>query len=205
MVDRILDISYKLNLSHIGSSLTCYPIIENIYKTKNFNDIVVLSCGHAGLAQYVAIEKESKNLINAEKMLKTMGIHPARDVSLGIHVSSGALGSGILIAVGLAVANKRRNVYCILSDGECAEGYVWEALAYIKKQNITNLIIHVNVNGFSAYDAVDRDYLEKRLKAFNENIIVHQTKNPIYLGDLNAHYCVIKNETELKIIKDSLN
>ncbi len=204
-MDRILEISYKLNLSHLGSSLTCYPILENIYNKKNPDDVVVLSCGHAGLAQYVAIEKHSNNLINAEQMLKTMGIHPVRDISSGIHVSSGALGSGILISVGLAIANKNRNVYCILSDGECAEGYVWEALAYIKKQNIINLIIHVNINGFSAYDAVDRDYLEKRLKVFNENIIVHQTKNPTYLGNLNAHYCIIKNENEIDKIKDSIN
>jgi transketolase len=202
-MDRILEISYKFSLSHIGSSLTCYPILENIYKTKNPDDIVVLSCGHAGLSQYVAIEKYSNNLINAEDLLKYMGIHPMRDVSLGIHVSTGALGSGLLIAIGLAIANRNRYVYVILSDGECAEGYIWEGLAYIQKQKITNLIIHVNINGYSAYDIVDRDYLEKRLKSFYENIIIHHTKNSTYLGGLNAHYHIMKNKDEIEKIKNS--
>jgi transketolase len=199
-MNELLHLSFKKKLSHIGSCLTCFPILENIYKNKKQNDIVVLSCGHAGVAQYVLIEKESNGLIKAENLLDTMGIHPTRDVTKGIHVSTGALGSGVLISVGLAIANKNRNVYCVLSDGECAEGYVWEALAFVKKQNIKNLIIHVNINGFSAYDSVDRIYLENRLKIFYPEIIVHQTKNPSYLNDLNAHYYILKDINEISCI-----
>lgn len=196
-MERILEISYKKKLAHIGSCLTMYPILEEVYNKKNKEDIVVLSAGHAGLAQYVEIEKQSHGLINAEELLENMGIHPLRDPKNGIHVSSGSLGSGILIAVGLAISNKNRNVYCILSDGECAEGSVWEALAFCQRTSLFNLIVHVNINGFSAYDAVDRVYLENRLKAFLPSIVVHQTKNPTYLGDLNAHYHVLKNESEI--------
>lgn len=199
-MDRILEISYKHNLSHIGSCLTMSPILEQIYNEKKENDIVILSAGHAGLAQYVQIEKHSNGLINAENLLNQMGIHPLRDVNNGIYVSTGSLGSGILVAVGLAISNKNRNVYCILTDGECAEGSVWEALAFCSRVNITNIIIHVNINGFSAYDAVDRTYLENRLKVFLPSINVHQTKNPDYLGDLNAHYHVLKSENEISKI-----
>jgi transketolase N-terminal domain/subunit len=92
-MDRILEISYKNNLSHIGSCLTMYPILENIYKTKNPNDIVILSAGHAGLSQYVCIEKETSGLVKAEELLHDMGIHPERDIQRGIHVSAGSLGS----------------------------------------------------------------------------------------------------------------
>jgi transketolase len=181
--------------------LTVYPILEKIYNEKNDEDIVVLSSGHAGLAQYVLIEKHNKN-INAEDLLHKMGIHPIRDTQNGIHVSSGSLGCGILVAVGLAIANKNRNIYCILSDGECAEGSVWEALSFCKNNNISNIKIHVNINGFSAYDPVNRNYLEDRLKIFYPDIIVHQTTNPEYLGDLNAHYHIMKNDSEInKIIK----
>lgn len=196
-MNRILEISYKHNLSHIGSCLTMYPILEEIYNKKNENDIVILSAGHAGLSQYVEIEKQSNGLINAEYLLENMGIHPMRDPKNGIHVSSGSLGSGILVAVGLALSDKNRNVYCILSDGECAEGSVWEALAFCQKTNLSNLIVHVNINGFSAYDAIDRVYLEHRLKSFLPSIVIHQTKNPTYLGDLNAHYHVLKSEKEI--------
>lgn len=199
-MERILDLSFKHNLSHIGSCLTVNPILEEIYNKKACNDIVVLSCGHAGLAQYVQIEKHSNGLINAEDLLNVMGIHPLRDVDKGIHVSTGSLGSGILVAVGLALANKNRNVYCVLSDGECAEGSVWEALSFTKRQNIQNLIIHVNINGFSAYDEVDRIYLEERLKVFCPSIIVHQTQNPSCLGGLNAHYHILKHNDEINNI-----
>ena len=197
LMDRILEISYKHKLSHIGSCLTTLPILEKIYDEKKEDDIVVLSCGHAGLAQYVTIEKNSNGSINAEELLETMGIHPLKDVSKGIHVSTGSLGSGIVISVGLAIANKNRKIFCVISDGECAEGSVWEALAFIKNKDISNLHVHVNINGFSAYDSVDRQYLENRLKSFLPRINVHQTKNPEYLGDLNAHYHVLKHVDEI--------
>jgi transketolase len=197
---RILEISYKHNLSHIGSCLTMYPILEEIYNKKNEKDIVILSAGHAGLSQYVEIEKQSNGTINAEDLLENMGIHPLRDPKNGIHVSTGSLGSGILVAVGLALSDKNRNVYCILSDGECAEGSVWEALTFCQKTNLSNLIVHVNINGFSAYDAVDRVYLENRLKVFLPSIVIHQTTNPTFLGDLNAHYHVLKSEDEINKI-----
>jgi len=203
-MERILEISFKHKLSHIGSCLTMSPILEQIYKIKNENDIVILSAGHAGVAQYVQIEKYSNGNINAEDLLNDMGIHPMRDIHRGIMTSTGSLGCGILIAIGLAIALKNRKVYCVISDGECAEGSVWEALAFCKKTNLQNIIIHVNINGFSAYDAVDRDYLEERLKCFLPSIIIHQTTNPEILGGLNAHYHIIKSEDEYQRLNNNI-
>ena len=140
-MERILEISYNHNLSHLGSCLTMMPILDEIYNNKKDEDLVVLSAGHAGLAQYVQIEKRYN--IDAEMLLEKMGIHPVRDPDNKLYVSSGSLGSAILVCVGLAVANKNRNIYCILSDGECGEGSVWEALAFCQKNKLTNLIIHV--------------------------------------------------------------
>lgn len=202
-MDRILEISFKNNLSHLGSCITAYPILEQMYNEKNNEDLVVLSSGHSGLAQYVLIEKHSNNKINAEDLLHQMGIHPVRDPKNGIYVSSGSLGCGILVAVGLAISNKNRKVYCLLSDGECAEGSVWEALSFCKNNNITNIKIHVNINGFSAYDPVDRNYLSDRLKIFFPDIIIHQTNNPECLGGLNAHYHIMKNINEIDNINNS--
>jgi transketolase len=202
---RILEISYKHKLSHISSCLTTYPILKNIYENKNKNDIVILSAGHAGLAQYVIIEEYSNFKINAEDLLNKHGIHPVRDLDNEIYVSSGSLGSGILIAVGMALANKNINVYCILSDGECAEGTVWEALASCVNLNIKNLFIHVNINGYSAYNCIDRQYLEKRLLSFCPFIIIHQTYNPPYLKDLSGHYYIMENINEIDKILDGIN
>ena len=89
-MDRILNISYKHNLSHLGSCITVVPILEEIYNNKKETDIVILSCGHAGLAQYVVIEQNSKGKIDAEDLLHNMGIHPVRDPDNGIHVSTGS-------------------------------------------------------------------------------------------------------------------
>jgi len=199
-MEQILEISYKHKLSHIGSCLTMYPIIEEIYKKKRDEDIVVLSAGHAGLSQYVEIEKQTNGLIKAEDLLHKIGIHPERDVKSGIYVSAGSLGSGILVSVGLALANKTKNIYCILSDGECAEGSVWEALCFSTKMNLKNFKPYVNINGYSAYDEVDRNYLEERLKVFCPWIVICQTKNPEYLGGLNAHYHIMKNHEEIQEI-----
>jgi len=175
-----------------------YPILKTIYEAKSERDLVVLSAGHAGLAQYVAIEEHSKGLIPAEDSLHIMGIHPERNPEKGIMVSSGSLGSAILVCVGLAIADATRNVYCLLSDGECAEGSVWEALSVCTKMNLTHLKPYVNINGFSAYDEVDRTFLETRLKAFCPWVTVCHTTNPEYLGGLNAHYHILKSEDEIQ-------
>ena len=202
-MERIIDISYKHGLSHLSSCLTMYPILDSIYKSKKDNDLVVLSAGHAGVAQYVALEKYCG--VDAEDLVSEFGVHPCRDPSRGIHVSSGSLGSAVLVAIGLALANRERNVYCLLSDGECAEGTVWEGLAFVKKHDLRNLSVHVNVNGYSAYDTVDREDLEMRLLAFCPWLIVHQTTNPDLpnLRGLQGHYHVIKTEDEASLIMNN--
>lgn len=191
MEARIIDISYRHKLSHIGSCLTTLPILDYIYKTKKPDDIVVLSSGHAGVALYVVLEKYENR--DAEELLNKHGIHPGRDIANGIHVSTGSLGQGITIATGYAVGNPSRNVYCIISDGECAEGSVWESLRVAHDKNLTNLKIHVNINGYSAYDSVNVAYLVWRLKAFWWRVNIWLTKAPYFKG-LEAHYKPLKDE-----------
>ena len=202
-MERIIQISYDEKLSHIGSCLTTYPIIEHIYKTKNPNDTLVLSSGHAGLALYVALEKyEGKDPI---KMLHKYGIHPKRDLENGIHVSSGSLGSAILVATGMALADRKNDVYCIISDGECAEGTVWEALRFAHTNNLTNLKIHVNMNGYCAYDEVDTDYLINRLRVFYPNTSIWKTKCPEIenMKGLLAHYYVLKLKDKAELLNNA--
>ncbi len=194
MDNRIIEIAHKNKIGHLGSCLTALPILEHIYKNKKENDIVILSSGHAGIALYTALEKyEGKD---AEELYKKHGVHPNRDIENGIHVSTGSLGSGITIGVGYALADKTRDVHVLISDGECAEGSVWESLSYIHREKLTNCKVYVNVNGYSAYDTVDKLYLWLRLKAFNWRTSVWFTKNPNFefLEGLQAHYHVISDE-----------
>ena len=197
MVDlkkRILEIAYKHKLSHLGSYLSAAGIIDEIYGNKNPDDIFILSSGHASLALYAALEKyEGKN---AEELFLKHGGHPHRDEENGIYCSTGSLGLGITVAVGRALANKNRKVYVLISDGESAEGSVWEALRFIKESNLSNIEVYVNVNGYADYDKVDVKYLVDRLKAFLPTINIRYTSVDQYsfLRGLNAHYHVMSEE-----------
>lgn len=161
---RVLDLSYQYGLTHIGSCLTTVDYLDHIYSIKEKEDIFVLSNGHAGLALYVVLEKYG--LANAEEMIKKHGTHPNRDIENGISTSTGSLGQGLSVAVGMAIANPKRNVYVTISDGECAEGVVWESLKIAADLRLENLRIACIANGYSAYDKVDLEALDMRLKTF---------------------------------------
>ena len=197
MVDlkkRILEIAYKHKLGHLGSYLSAADIVDEIYENKNPDDIFILSSGHAALALYAALEKyEGKN---AEELFLKHGGHPHRDEENGIYCSTGSLGLGITVAVGRALANKNRKVHVLISDGESAEGSVWESLRFIQENNLSNIEIYVNVNGYAAYDKVDTKYLVDRLEAFLPSINIKYTNVNQYpfLRGLNAHYHVMSEE-----------
>ena len=191
---RILEVAYKHKLGHLGSYLSAAGIIDEIYANKAPDDIFILSSGHASLALYDALEKyEGKN---AEELFLKHGGHPHRDEENGIYCSTGSLGLGITVAVGRALANKNRKVHVLISDGESAEGSVWEALRFIKESNLPNIEIYVNVNGYAAYDKVDVKYLVDRLKVFLPTINIRYTSVNQYpfLRGLNAHYHVMSEE-----------
>jgi transketolase len=165
---RILEISYRKNLSHLGSCLSSIDLIDGIYKVKDKDEKFILSNGHAGIALYVVLEKYGfiKN-----SNIKTFNIHPDRNPKLSIDVSTGSLGQGLPIALGMAISDKNKNVYCLISDGECTEGSIWEALKITNDNKVTNLKVVVNANGWSAYDAVNLGLLINRFKGFGYNVL----------------------------------
>lgn len=198
LIRRIVEIAYKHKLSHLGSYFSSVPIIDKIYSEKEEEDIFILSSGHAALALYVVIEKYCN--INADELFIKHGGHPHRCEEDELYCSTGSLGMGLTVAVGRALANPNRQVHCLISDGECAEGSIWEGLKFIYENNIKNINVHVNVNGYAAYDAVDTKYLVSRLKTFLPEINVHYTDVNTFpfLRGLNAHYHVMsKGDYEL--------
>jgi len=200
-MERLLELTVNNKLGHLSSTFTTLPILEYIFKEKNENDRVVLSNGHAGLALYTMLEKEYGH--DAQKMYEDFGIHPYRDVERNLYASTGSLGSGILLATGMAMGNKDITVHCVISDGESHEGSVWEALSLIKRQNIDNIKVYVNMNGFCAYDTIDEHYLQTRLKAFLPQIKIFKTRVPNFdkINGLKGHYNVINEEDKDIIIK----
>lgn len=190
----ILDIAYKHKLGHLGSYLSAVDIIDRIYSKMNKDDIFILSSGHAALALYACNQKYYD--IDAESMFLKHGGHPHRDEINKLYCSTGSLGLGIVVALGRAIANPSRKVFVLLSDGECAEGSVWEALKTIVEQKIDNIEVHVNVNGYAAYMDIDTQYLVDRLKVFLPQIKIHYTlvEHFPFLNGLNAHYHVMSEE-----------
>lgn len=188
---RIIEISYKYDLSHLGSCLTAVDIIKEIYDVKKPNEKFILSSGHAGLALYVVLE--SKGGKNAEDIFNHHGVHPDRCSDCGIDCSTGSLGQGLPIAVGMALADRNKNVYCLISDGECAEGSIWEALKIANEQNLGNLRIYINCNGWSAYKEIDNtkhSNLNKQLLYFNpmkSYVTIDQLKAYRMMPDYHKH------------------
>jgi transketolase len=163
---KILEISYKYNLTHIGSCLYTVDLINDIFKRRQPEDKIILSAGHAGLALYVVME--ANNLGDAEGMLVSGGIHPDKPSQQNIDCSSGSLGHGIGIGIGMALANPNIKVHVIVSDGELNEGSCWEALDNIRRLGVRNILIHVVINGMGAYMRIDRKFLKKKLELYDK-------------------------------------
>ena len=75
--------------------------------------------------------------------LDGLHLHPDRSLEKGIKVSTGSLGQGFPIALGMAIADPKRNIYCMISDGECAEGSIWESLRILVDQKVKNSEVFV--------------------------------------------------------------
>ena len=164
---RIIETSKKYGFSHIGSSLTSADIIEEIYKIKKPDEKFILSNGHAGLALALHLHGDKAGEIIKEN------IHADRK---WCDASTGSLGHGIGMAVGMALADRAKNVYVLESDGGMMEGSSWECLRIAREQNLTNLKIYLNCNGWKSYDSVDADYLENCIKAFGFPVEFRRTK-----------------------------
>ena len=199
---RLLDVCYKHSLHHLGSYFSSLEILDNIYSEMEEDDIFILSNGHDVVSLYVVLEKYFN--LNAEELLKTYGEHPKRNELDKLHCSTGSLGMGLTVAVGRALANKSINVHCMISDGECTEGSIWEALRFAHENKLNNLKIYVNANGWSAYDAVDVDYLEERINAFHPDVQFCRTtvKHFGLNDDITAHYDNLTEEQYLKALEE---
>lgn len=183
---RIKEISKKHKLSHLGSCLTAVDIIDRIYVNKHEGEPFVLSSGHAGLALYVVLEKHLGK--DAEALYLKHGTHPNRDIEDGIYCSTGSLGWGLTIALGMAMSNKERNVHVLISDGEAFEGTTWETANVMHRYSVDNLKVHLNWNGWAAYHSVGRKFIERVIAIF-PSIKIHNTTVEDYgLSGQSAHY-----------------
>lgn len=189
MLNRITEISKKYKLSHLGSCYTSLGIIDEIYSIKKPDEPFVLSMGHAFLSLCVVIEKY--HCIDAEKIYIKHGVHPERCDECKIYCSTGSLGNGISIACGMALADRTKNVYCLISDGESAEGIVYEVANVMRKYKLTNLKVYCNYNGFSANDIVEQWTIDNLIRIMPDIEIWHTNVEDYGLKGLSAHYVTL--------------
>lgn len=185
---NILKAIYRTKSSHIGSCFSIVEILTALYfKLMNINprnfrdenrDIFILSKGHAAVALYSVLTEagfcDSSSLDNyAENGTKLAG-HVIKNSLPGVEVSSGSLGHGLPLAAGFALGaqlgNKNRRVFCLMGDGECNEGSVWEAVMFATQHKLGNLCIVVDFNNQQgmgeAQKIISQTNLSERFKAF---------------------------------------
>jgi transketolase len=181
----ILTQSYRAHVGHIGSALSIADIITAVYAHSIHvsdpedpdRDRFVLSKGHAALALYAALHL--RGWLSADELNSyccdgsLVGVHPECELC-GIDFSTGSLGQGIAMAVGAALAARlqgsQRLTFCVVSDAECNEGILWEAVMFAAHHHLANLIAIVDVNGQQALgytrDVMDLSPLSERWRAF---------------------------------------
>ncbi len=159
----ILEIIYNGGAGHTAGSLSCIDILNVLYNnvlninTSNFNSVdrnrYIQSKGHSVEALYTVLNDigfyERDNLNTLNKFNSHFIGHPTRKIP-GIEHNTGALGHGISVAVGIAIAyklsNKNFKVYTLLGDGELSEGSVWESFTSAKKYKLDNLVVIIDRN-----------------------------------------------------------
>ena len=159
----ILKLAKKTGQGRLGTDYSVVEIITSIYDEMKHNpnnpnlsdrDIFVLSKGHASLAYYTILAHNGyfdlDDIETLRKYKSKFGGHPDRTKVPGVEASTGSLGHGIGLAVGMALAFKiqqnHRRVYVLVGDGEANEGTVWESIAIAVNEKLDNLNVVFDVN-----------------------------------------------------------
>ncbi len=189
----IVDMIYHAGSGHPGGSLSAIDIITALYfhimrhDPKNprweDRDRFVLSKGHAAPALYAALAESGYFPVEELRTLRKLGSrlqgHPDMHKTPGVEASTGSLGQGLSIAVGMAMAakldRKLYRVYCMLGDGELQEGAVWEAFMCGAHYKLDNLTVFIDRNQLQIDGPTERimgiEPLEEKIKAFGWHVI----------------------------------
>jgi transketolase len=159
---RILEISQKVSALHAAPAFSCLEMVDVIYHSllrregdAAAHDTFLMSKGHGCVAQYVILEElgilSRADLEQYCTATGRLGAHPDYGTP-GIEASTGSLGHGMGMAVGMAYADRilgaNRNVYVVLSDGEFQEGSTWEGIMMAANLRLSHLVACLDLNDF---------------------------------------------------------
>ncbi len=169
---KIIELSVRHKAAHLGSALSVVDILISLYfKVLKINpdnpswedrDRLIFSKGHAALALYtVLVERgfSSEDILDDYYANGTkLACHPVIGCMPGVETSTGSLGHGLSMGVGLAYGmkldQKPSRVFIIMGDGECDEGSVWEAAMAASHLKLDNLIAIIDYNKFQGFGEV---------------------------------------------------
>ena len=187
--ERILEIARRAGRGHIGPALSILEIVDVLYRKvmrvsnaeisdASNRDRFILSKGHGCLGLYVVLEDlamiDSLDLLSFCSFDSAFGGHPESATVPSVEFSTGSLGHGLPVAVGIAKAGKLKlenwRVFVLVGDGELNEGSNWEAAAHASKHKLDNLIVIVDYNNMQAsglvQEVVDMQPLKLKWEAF---------------------------------------
>ncbi len=193
----IITQSKRAHVGHIGSSLSVVEILTAIYRDilkisapdDPTRDRFILSKGHAALALYAVLHL--KGVLSQAQLDQfcqngsQLGVHPECGLP-GIDFATGSLGQGLTMGAGAAYAARlqksARRVFTLISDAECNEGAIWEAVMFGAHHQLANLIVFVDLNGQQALgytrDICDLTPLDEKWRAFGWDVHLVDGHNP---------------------------
>ena len=164
MRQEIIKMTSKANSGHLGGSLSCVDILVALYfhqlKCNPQNpswpgrDRFILSKGHAAPALYATLALRGyfpkEELSTLRSINSRLQGHPDNRKTPGVETSTGSLGQGLSVGIGMALgfklANRGNYVYVLVGDGELNEGQMWEAAMFANHHKIDNITVLVDRN-----------------------------------------------------------
>lgn len=189
----IVEMIHAAKAGHPGGSLSAVDMITALYfhvmridpqnPRWEDRDRFVLSKGHACPALYAALARrgffDPKHLTTLRQYHSILQGHPDMNKTPGIDISSGSLGNGLAIGVGMAMSGRLHHqdymTYVMLGDGEVQEGMVWEAAMAAHHHDLGNLVAIVDCNGVQINGWVNEimtvEPLADKWRAFGWNVV----------------------------------
>ena len=187
----ILKMVHKAKASHVGSALSIVDILAVIYFCGRYNltsnleiahrDSLILSKGHACSALYATLNAGghlSDNLIKTYGENDSPLMHHISHKVPFVDFSTGSLGHGLPICVGLAKSDQINNVsherFCLIGDGELAEGSNWEALLFAAHHKLNNITLVIDHNNLQSLDTVENTLNLESISAKLMVTVIHK-------------------------------
>ena len=210
----ILRMVHTVNSGHPGGSLGCVEFFVTLYKkvlkvdnNGDSNDMFILSNGHISPVYYSTLARSGyfkvEELDTFRKIDSRLQGHPTNHDNLpGINISSGSLGQGVSVGLGIALSKKLNNddslVYVLTGDGELQEGQNWEAFMFAAAKKVDNIIVTVDYNGQqidgSTKDVLDIGDLKSKFKSFGWKVLEMENGNS--LDEVNSTLSLAKENSK---------